>query len=205
MLVSARFFNRLMIKMTMRFKRCFPRENDAHQNVRSISGRQTFCIGWAPISNNSFFWPRQNSAPPNEQARPIRLTKRFPCSWGAKRGLLRKPASSLHAAAARLRAALQWAAAYSNYFPVDPSAVACPGSPGRTGARQIRKTMRRSPGEARRGEARPRSRETAGPRRARATLGKKPALPLTPTGPCRAPRRARSRRPPCPWAWWDKR
>ncbi len=116
MLVSARFFNRLMIKMTMRFKRCFPRENDAHQNVRSISGRQTFCIGWAPISNNSFFWPRQNSAPPNEQARPIRLTKRFPCSWGAKRGLLRKPASSLHAAAARLRAALQWAAAYSNYF-----------------------------------------------------------------------------------------
>lgn len=153
MLVSARFFNRLMIEMTMRFKRCFPRENDAHQNVRSISGRQTFCIGWAPISNNSFFWPRQNSAPPNEQARPIRLTKRFPCSWGAKRGLLRKPASSLHAAAARLRAALQWAAAYSNYFPVDPSAVACPGSPGRIGARQILKTMRRSPGEARRGAA----------------------------------------------------
>ena len=204
MLVSARFFNRLMIKMTMRFKRGFPRENDAHQNIRSISGRQAFCIGWAPISNNSRFFGEAEFSPAEWASPPDPFDKTLSLFLGAQSAVCcASQASSLRAAAARVRAALQWSAAYSDYFPVDPSAVACPGSPDRIGARQIRKTMRRA--RARRGEARPRSRKAAAPRQARATLGKSPALPLTPAGPCRAPRRARSRRPPCPWAWWDKR
>ena len=120
----------------MRFKRGFPRENDAHKNVRSISGRQTFCIGWAPISNNSrfFCWAEFS---PAEWASPPR-----PFEKALSRFLRRKARSVAQAMPHPFASRPRDCARPCNgprlipaFFPLTLQPSACPENPDRIGAR----------------------------------------------------------------------